>query len=82
MHAILGASDACIAVHPSDMCVAMAMLEANVYVTGVSGDRLIPFADFPAAGRYAETRHQPRRQRDHHRGGAAAPGLREELYVS
>jgi xanthine dehydrogenase YagS FAD-binding subunit len=46
MHAILGASDACIAVHPSDMCVAMAMLEAKVHVTGVSGDRLIPFTDF------------------------------------
>ena len=28
------------------MCVAMAMLEATVYVTGASGDRLIPFADF------------------------------------
>jgi xanthine dehydrogenase YagS FAD-binding subunit len=46
MHAILGASDACIAVHPSDMCVAMAMLEAKVHVNGASGDRLIPFADF------------------------------------
>ncbi len=46
MHAILGASDACIAVHPSDMCVALAMLEANVHVTGASGDRIIKFADF------------------------------------
>jgi xanthine dehydrogenase YagS FAD-binding subunit len=46
MHAILGASEACIAVHPSDMCVALAMLEAKVHVTGASGDRVIAFADF------------------------------------
>ena len=46
MHAILGASDACIAVHPSDMCVALAILEAKVHVTGASGDRSIAFADF------------------------------------
>jgi xanthine dehydrogenase YagS FAD-binding subunit len=46
MHAILGASDACIAVHPSDMCVALAILEAKVHVTGASGDRVIAFADF------------------------------------
>jgi xanthine dehydrogenase YagS FAD-binding subunit len=45
MHAILGASDACIAVHPSDMCVALAILEAKVHVTGASGDRVIAFAD-------------------------------------
>jgi xanthine dehydrogenase YagS FAD-binding subunit len=46
MHAILGASEACIAVFPSDMCVALAMLEAKVQVTGPSGDRAIAFADF------------------------------------
>jgi xanthine dehydrogenase YagS FAD-binding subunit len=46
MHAILGASDACIATHPSDMCVALALLEAKVHVTGPSGDRVIAFADF------------------------------------
>jgi xanthine dehydrogenase YagS FAD-binding subunit len=46
MHAILGASDACIATHPSDMCVALAILEAKVHVTGVAGERAIPFADF------------------------------------
>ena len=46
MHAILGISDACIATHPSDMCVAVAMLEAKVHVTGASGDRVIPFAEF------------------------------------
>jgi xanthine dehydrogenase YagS FAD-binding subunit len=46
MHAILGTSDACIATHPSDMCVALAVLEATVHVTGPAGERVIPFADF------------------------------------
>ena len=46
MHAILGTSEACIAVHPSDMCVALAMLEARVHVAGASGERVIPFQDF------------------------------------
>jgi xanthine dehydrogenase YagS FAD-binding subunit len=46
IHAILGSSDACIATHPSDMCVALAMLGATVHVTGMSGDRVIAFADF------------------------------------
>ncbi len=46
MNAILGTSDACIAVHPSDMCVALAVLEAKVHVTGPRGEREIPFADF------------------------------------
>lgn len=46
IHAILGASDQCIATHPSDMCVALAALEAKVNVTGPKGDRIIPFSDF------------------------------------
>jgi len=46
IHAILGASDQCIAVHPSDMCVALAALEARVEVAGPSGRRSIDFADF------------------------------------
>ncbi|HWV67581.1 xanthine dehydrogenase family protein subunit M [Chitinophaga sp.] len=46
MHAIFGASDNCIAVHPSDMCVALAALDATVLVTGPKGDRRIPFTDF------------------------------------
>src|SRR5262249_10450200 len=44
-HAILGTSQACIATHPSDMCVALRMLDATVHVTGPSGNRVIPFAD-------------------------------------
>ncbi len=46
VHAILGASDACIATHPSDMCVALAALAATVQVTGPGGDRTIAFGDF------------------------------------
>ncbi len=46
MNAILGTSEACIAVHPSDMCVALAVLEAKVHVTGPRGDREIALLDF------------------------------------
>lgn len=45
-HAILGASEHCVATHPSDMCVALAALEARVIVAGPEGERRIPFADF------------------------------------
>jgi xanthine dehydrogenase YagS FAD-binding subunit len=45
-HAILGASTSCIATHPSDMCVALAALDATVHVTGPNGARAIPFAEF------------------------------------
>jgi xanthine dehydrogenase YagS FAD-binding subunit len=46
MHAIFGASDKCIAVHPSDMCVALTALEATVVISSSKGDRRIPFGDF------------------------------------
>ena len=46
IHAILGASEACIAVHPSDMCVALAAFGATVHVTGPDAQRAIAFADF------------------------------------
>ena len=46
IHAILGASDQCIATHPSDMCVALAALDATVNVTGPDGERTIPFASY------------------------------------
>ena len=46
IHAILGASEQCIATHPSDMCVALAALDARVQVTGADGDRMIAFADY------------------------------------
>jgi len=46
MHAILGASPACIAVNPSDMNVALAALDAVVQVSGPKGTRSIPIAGF------------------------------------
>src|SRR5215211_2655021 len=46
MHAIFGASEQCIAVHPSDMCVALAALEATVVVGSSKGERRIAFPDF------------------------------------
>ena len=46
MLAVLGTSEHCIATNPSDMCVAMAALEATIHVQGPGGSRAIPFADF------------------------------------
>ncbi|MDB6047383.1 MAG: xanthine dehydrogenase family protein subunit [Pseudomonas sp.] len=46
IHAILGASDECVATHPSDLCVALAALDAVVHVEGRTGERTIEFADF------------------------------------
>jgi xanthine dehydrogenase YagS FAD-binding subunit len=46
MHAILGTSEACIATHPSDMCVALAALDATVHTAGPAGARAIAFSDF------------------------------------
>jgi xanthine dehydrogenase YagS FAD-binding subunit len=45
MHAILGASPNCIAVHPSDMSVALAALDAVVHLEGASGRRTVPLTD-------------------------------------
>ena len=46
INAILGTSEACIATHPSDMCVALAALDAKVHAAGPAGARSIAFADF------------------------------------
>ncbi|GAC1303201.1 MAG: xanthine dehydrogenase family protein subunit M [Mucilaginibacter sp.] len=46
MHAIFGTSPQCIAVHPSDMCVGLAALDAVVVIAGKKGDRRIPFTEF------------------------------------
>jgi xanthine dehydrogenase YagS FAD-binding subunit len=47
MHAIFGWSNECVAVHPSDMCVALVALDAVVKVQGADGkERAIPFADY------------------------------------
>ncbi|SEM98849.1 xanthine dehydrogenase YagS FAD-binding subunit [Sphingomonas gellani] len=46
IHAVLGASDACVATHPSDMCVALAALDAVVHVEGSAGVRTLPLREF------------------------------------
>jgi xanthine dehydrogenase YagS FAD-binding subunit len=45
-HAVLGTSDQCMATHPSDMCVALAALDAVVRTLGPGGERTIPFGEF------------------------------------
>jgi xanthine dehydrogenase YagS FAD-binding subunit len=60
--AILGTSDKCIATNPSDMCVAMAALEAIIHVEGPKGARTIAFADFhllPGSTPHRETVLEP-----------------------
>jgi len=60
--AILGTSEHCIATNPSDMCVAMAVLEATIHVQGTTGTRAIPFGDFhllPGTTPHRETVLQP-----------------------
>ncbi|SEK16824.1 MULTISPECIES: xanthine dehydrogenase family protein subunit M [unclassified Variovorax] len=63
MHAVLGASDQCIATHPSDMAVAMRVLDASVETVMPSGTRrVIPIADFhrlPGNTPQLETNLQP-----------------------
>jgi xanthine dehydrogenase YagS FAD-binding subunit len=46
IHAILGASESCMATHPSDMCVALAVLEAKVRTLSAGGERVITFKEF------------------------------------
>jgi xanthine dehydrogenase YagS FAD-binding subunit len=62
IHAILGQSEQCIATHPSDMCVALAALDAIVRVTGPKGERTIALADFhrlPGLTANVDTNLQP-----------------------
>lgn len=46
MHAVFGTSDSCIAVHPSDMCVALAAIGAKVHISTSKGTTYIPFDEF------------------------------------
>jgi len=45
IHAVLGASEACVATHPSDMCVALAALDAQVHLHGPQGARSVALTD-------------------------------------
>jgi xanthine dehydrogenase YagS FAD-binding subunit len=46
IHAVLGTSEHCIATHPSDMCVALAALDATVRLRGPAGERVVPVTEF------------------------------------
>src|SRR5438034_6952628 len=46
MLAVLGTSEHCIATNPSDMCVAMAALEATIHILGQKSSRAVPIGDF------------------------------------
>ncbi len=78
IHAILGASPACVATHPSDMCVALAALDAVVHVQGPAARARV------AAGRAAPPARRPARRRngagagraDHRRRAAGAAARR------
>jgi xanthine dehydrogenase YagS FAD-binding subunit len=61
-HAILGGSTDCIATHPSDMCVALAALDATVHLRHAHGERTLPFVDLhrlPGSRPDIETRLEP-----------------------
>lgn len=61
-HAILGASDDCVATHPSDLCVALAALDAVVHLQGAAGSRSLPLTELhrlPGAHPELETELQP-----------------------
>ena len=62
MLAILGTSEHCLATNPSDMNVAMRALEAKIHITGKTGDRMVPIAEFflkPGATPHRETVLEP-----------------------
>ena len=82
IHAILGASEQCIATHPSDMCVALAVLDATVQVTGPEGDRAIPIADYhrlPGDEPWRDNTLKPGELGDRHR--PAGRGLHPKLHL-
>src|SRR5215204_1374757 len=82
INAILGHSEACIATHPSDMCVALAALNAKVHVAGPSGGTHHRVDGFPSPARqHAPARHQPAPERDHYGDRASGAGVRQELFV-
>ena len=84
IHAILGASPACVATHPSDMCVALAALDAIVHLEGAGRRRArcrsVDFHRLP--GDTARHRDRARARRADHRGRAAAAAVRAALDLS
>jgi xanthine dehydrogenase YagS FAD-binding subunit len=81
IHAILGASPQCIATHPSDMCVALAALDATVNVTGPAGERSLPLVEFHRLPGDTTDRNQPVTGRADHVGGSAGQQRGFEVHV-
>ena len=81
MLAILGTSDQCIATNPSDMCIALAALEATVHVQRPNGAVVIPFADFHVLPGDAAPRNRARTGRLDHPHRAAASEARSQARV-
>ena len=82
MHAILGASEHCIATHPSDMCVALAALDAQVRVRGADGERVIAVRRLPSpARRHAASRHEAEARRADHGGRSAGQRVLAALHA-
>ena len=78
--AILGASERCVATHPSDLAVALAALDAVVHVHGPDGPAEIPLAELHRLpGDEPAARHRPRARRADHRRRAAAAAVRGAL---
>ncbi len=81
-HAILGASQHCVATHPSDMAVAMTALDAVVRIQGPDGEREIPITElYRLPGERARARHHPGARGAHYRGGSAALELLGQLEI-
>ena len=82
IHAILGTSDSCIATHPSDMCVALAALDAKVHVSGPGGERLLAFNEFHRLPEiHAGDGHQPLSRRNGDRSRTSRERIFGELFL-
>ena len=83
VHAILGTSESCIATHPSDMCVALAALDAKVHVTGPGGERVISLSTIsigcPEIPPQIDTNSAF--QRDRHRSRTSREGIHGKLFL-
>jgi xanthine dehydrogenase YagS FAD-binding subunit len=80
LHAIFGASDACIAVHRSDLAVALAALDAVVHTRGPGGERVIQIGElYLPPGRRARPGDGPRARRVDRRGRDPGRAVRRAL---
>ena len=82
IHAILGASPACVATHPSDMCVALAALGAVVHLRGAGGERALPLTELHRLpGGSPRDRDGPGTRRTDHGGRVARVVVRGAIHL-